>query len=118
MEEYKEKHPDGIMYTNSVSGTGNLKKTIKSHCVRSIKLAKKWRLIGWRYFNLCRHSYGKSKPAYLFVAVLPASNYPFVYAYGNTKNTNWIDGMSGLMSILVVFLNSQYQTTQNSCHQT
>jgi transposase len=45
-EEYKEKHPDGIMYTQFCERYRNLKKTIKSHCVRSIKLAKKWRLIG------------------------------------------------------------------------
>ena len=31
------------------------------------------------------------KLAYIFVAVLPASAYPFVYAFANTKLPNWID---------------------------
>jgi hypothetical protein len=35
---------------------------------------------------------GKEKSAYVFVAVLPASAYPFVYVYGDTKLPNWIDG--------------------------
>jgi len=34
---------------------------------------------------------GEIKTAYLFVAVLPASAYPFVHAYGDTKLPNWID---------------------------
>jgi transposase len=34
---------------------------------------------------------GEVKPAYLFVAVLPASAYPFVYAYSDMKLPNWID---------------------------
>ncbi|MHB8125653.1 MAG: hypothetical protein ACYDEJ_08455 [Desulfitobacteriaceae bacterium] len=34
---------------------------------------------------------GEIKSAYIFVAVLPASAYPFVYAYGDTKLSNWID---------------------------
>ena len=34
---------------------------------------------------------GEIKSAYLFVAVLPASSYPFAYAYENTQTANWID---------------------------
>ncbi|QOX63902.1 IS21 family transposase [Anoxybacterium hadale] len=31
------------------------------------------------------------KVAYIFVSVLPASAYPFAYAYGDMKQPNWID---------------------------
>ena len=34
---------------------------------------------------------GELRSAYIFVAVLPASVYPFVYAYDNRKLSNWID---------------------------
>ncbi len=34
---------------------------------------------------------GEVRKAYIFVAVLPASAYPFVYAYSHRKLSNWID---------------------------
>lgn len=34
---------------------------------------------------------GEVRKAYIFVAVLPASAYPFVYAYDDRKLANWID---------------------------
>ncbi|QOX65671.1 IS21 family transposase [Anoxybacterium hadale] len=34
---------------------------------------------------------GEEKVAYIFVSVLPASAYPFAYAYGDMKQPNWID---------------------------
>ena len=34
---------------------------------------------------------GEAKPAYIFVAVLPASAYLFVYAYSHRKLSSWID---------------------------
>ncbi|HBF40008.1 MAG TPA: IS21 family transposase, partial [Firmicutes bacterium] len=34
---------------------------------------------------------GEIKPAYIFVAVLPASDYPFAYAFGDEKIPNWLD---------------------------
>lgn len=34
---------------------------------------------------------GEINPAYIFVAVLSASSYPFVYAYDNIKLPNWMD---------------------------
>ena len=36
-------------------------------------------------------STGEIIVAYVFVAVLPASSYPFVYAYGDMKTPSWID---------------------------
>ena len=36
-------------------------------------------------------SSGEEKRAYIFVSVLPASAYPFAYAYGDMKLPNWID---------------------------
>jgi len=34
---------------------------------------------------------GKKHKAHIFVSVLPASNYPFAYAYGDERLPNWID---------------------------
>lgn len=34
---------------------------------------------------------GEAEAAYIFVAVLPASSYPFVYAYKDRKLSSWID---------------------------
>jgi transposase len=92
-EEYKEKHPDGIMYTQFCERYRKFKKDNKISLRKEHKAGKEME-VDWAGGTLTyvdTHT-GKSKPAYLFVAVLPASNYPFVYAYGNTKNTNWIDG--------------------------
>ncbi|HVI40605.1 MAG TPA: IS21 family transposase, partial [Anaerovoracaceae bacterium] len=36
-------------------------------------------------------STGGEKQAYIFVSVLPASAYPFAYAYGDMKSPSWID---------------------------
>jgi len=48
--------------------------------------------LGWCTLSYVDIHTGKSKPVYLFVALLPASNYPFVYAYDDTTKSNWIDG--------------------------
>lgn len=85
-EEYKEKHPDGIMYTQFCERYRKFKKDNKISLRKEHKAGKEME-VDWAGGTLTyvdTHT-GKSKPAYLFVAVLPASNYPFVYAYGNTK---------------------------------
>lgn len=91
-EEYKEKHPDGIMYTQFCERYRNFKKTnqLTMHIEHA---AGEEMQVDWAgtTMSYVEPETGESKPAYLFVAVLPASAYPFVYAYGNTKLPNWID---------------------------
>ncbi len=45
------------------------------------------------------HLSGEKRSAYIFVAVLPASAYPFVYAYDDRKLANWIDAHIRAFSI-------------------
>jgi len=92
-EEYKEKYPDGIMYTQFCERYRKFKKGNKISLHKEHKGGKEME-VDWAGDTLTYtdiHT-GESKQAYLFVAVLPASSYPFVYAYGNTKNPSWIDG--------------------------
>lgn len=91
-EEYKEKHPDGIMYTQFCDRYRKFKKDNKISLHKEHKAGEEME-VDWAGDTITyvdTHT-GELKPAYLFVAVLPASSYPFVYAYGDTKIANWID---------------------------
>lgn len=91
-EEYKEKHPDGIMYTQFCERYRNFKKdnNITMHIEHK---AGEEVQVDWagQTLSYVEPESGKEKVAYLFVAVLPASSYPFVYAYSDTKLASWID---------------------------
>ena len=91
-EEYKDKHPNGIMYTQFCERYRNFKKSndITMHIEHKAgeEVQVDWAGQTMSYVDV---STGELKPAYLFVAVLPASAYPFVYAYDDTKLPNWLD---------------------------
>jgi len=91
-EEYKDKHPNGLMYTQFCERYRNFKKNndITMHIEHKAgeEVQVDWAGQTMSYVDA---STGEIKPAYLFVAVLPASAYPFVYAYGDTKLPNWLD---------------------------
>lgn len=91
-EEYKDKHPDGIMYTQFCERYRNFKKnnqlTMHIEHTAGEEMQVDWAGTTMSYVE---PETGEIKPAYLFVAVLPASAYPFAYAYGDTKLPNWID---------------------------
>lgn len=92
-EEYKEKHPDGIMYTQFCDRYRKFKKDNKISLHKEHKAGEEME-VDWAGDTMSYRNTdtGELKPAYLFVAVLPASSYPFVYAYRDTKMANWIDG--------------------------
>lgn len=91
-EEYKEKHPDGIMYTQFCDRYRKFKKTNQLTMHIEHKAGEEMQ-VDWagKTMAYVQQDTGEIKPAYLFVAVLPASSYPFVYAYCDMKLPNWID---------------------------
>jgi len=91
-EEYKEKHPDGIMYTQFCERYRRFKKTNQLTMHIEHKAGEEVQ-VDWagNAMSYVEPETGEIKPAYVFVAVLPASAYPFVYAYGDMKLPNWID---------------------------
>lgn len=91
-EEYKEKHPSGIMYTQFCERYRNFKKNNQITMHIEHKAGEEVQ-VDWagQTMSYVDRETGEIKAAYLFVAVLPASAYPFVYAYNDTKIVNWID---------------------------
>ena len=91
-EEYKEKYPDGIMYTQFCDHYRQFKKLNRISLHKEHKAGEEME-VDWAgdtipYVN---PSTGKKMAAFLFVAVLPASAYPFVRAYADRKVPSWID---------------------------
>jgi transposase len=89
-EEYKENYPDGIMYTQFCERYRNFKKNNKISMHKEHKAGEEVE-VDWAGDSMSYVDSGEIKPAYIFVAVLPASSYPFAYAYGDMKTANWID---------------------------
>lgn len=91
-EEYKEKHPGGIMYTQFCERYRNFKKhndiTMRIEHKGGEEVQVDWAGQTMKYADV---ETGEVKAAHLFVAVLPASSYPFVYAYADTTLPSWID---------------------------
>jgi transposase len=91
-EEYKEQHPEGIMYTQFCERYRKFKKNnnLTMHIEHT---AGEEMMVDWagQKMYYTEPTTGEKRAAYIFVAVLPASAYPFVYAYSNTKLQNWID---------------------------
>jgi transposase len=91
-EEYKENHSNGIMYTQFCERYRSLKKNNKLSMHKEHKAGEEVE-VDWAgsTMSYAEPGTGEIKTAYIFVAVLPASAYPFAYAYGDMKTPNWID---------------------------
>jgi|LSQX01.3.fsa_nt_gb transposase len=91
-EEYKEQHPEGIMYTQFCERYRKFKMNNKLTMHIEHKAGEEVQ-VDWAGQKLfyTQPSTGAVKTASIFVAVLPASAYPFVYAYDDTTIKNWID---------------------------
>jgi len=91
-EEYKEEHHDGIMYTQFCDRYRIFKNNNKITMHIEHKAGEAMQ-VDWagQVMSYVEPATGETKPAYIFVAVLPASAYPFVYAYGDTGLSSWID---------------------------
>ena len=91
-EEYKENCPEGIMYTQFCERYRNFKKACRLTMHIEHKAGQEMQ-VDWagQTLKYIESQTGEIKTAYIFVAVLPASAYPFVYAYGDKKLANYID---------------------------
>lgn len=91
-EEYKEAHPSGLMYTQFCERYRKFKKINKLTMHIEHKAGEEVQ-VDWagQTIRYIKSLTGEIKIAYIFVAVLPASSYPFVYAYSDTKLSSWID---------------------------
>lgn len=91
-EEYKEKHPDGLMYSQFCDRIREARKANEIDYHKNHKAGEEcevdWAGTTIPYYDLTEKSW---KETFLFVAVLPASVYPFAYAYPNQKMESWID---------------------------
>ncbi len=91
-EEYKEKHHDGIMYTQFCERYRKFKKANQISMHKEHKAGEEVET-DWAgdTMSYVEPESGKIITVYIFVAVLPASSYPFAYAYEDMKTPNWID---------------------------
>jgi len=91
-EEYKRDNPDGLMYTQFCERYRSFKK-INQITMHIEHKAGEEMQVDWAGSTIpyIEPSTGEEKQAYIFVSVLPASAYPFIYAYGDMKLPNWID---------------------------
>jgi transposase len=91
-EEYKEKHPDGIMYTQFCDRYRKFKKNNQISMHKEHKAGEEVE-VEWAgdTMSYVDRETGEIKPAYVFVAVLPASAYPFAHAFEDMKIPSWID---------------------------
>lgn len=91
-EEYKEKHPDGIMYTQFCDRYQKFKDYNQITMHKEHKAGEEME-VDWAGSRISYTDSETKEPrqANIFVAVLPASSYPFVYAYEDMKIASWID---------------------------
>lgn len=91
-EEYKEKNPDGIMYTQFCDRYRNFKKDNQISMHKEHKAGEEME-VDWagNTMSYVDRTTGEIKPAYIFVAVLPASDYPFACAFEDEKISTWLE---------------------------
>lgn len=91
-EEYKSKHPDGLMYTQFCERYRSFKKANQITMHKEHKAGESME-VDWAGKSLLYKDpwAKKDKKAYIFVSVLPASSYPFVRGYEDMTLKNWID---------------------------
>lgn len=92
-EEYKDRHHDGIMYTQFCERYRVFKKSNSITMHKEHKAGEEvevdWAGSSIQYYDSHMQEYLEAS---IFVAVLPASNYPFCYAFENKKEQHWIEG--------------------------
>ena len=91
-EEYKSKHPNGLMYTQFCERYREFKKANQITMHKEHKAGESME-VDWAGKSLWYKNV-KTKTdqkASIFVSVLPASSYPFVRAYDDMTLRNWID---------------------------
>jgi hypothetical protein len=92
-EEYKMRHPDGCMYTQFCTKYREYLKRNSVYMWKTYKAGERM-LVDWAGLTMqykdCSIRGENTKPAYVFVAVLPASSYFYAEPFGDMKMENWI----------------------------
>ena len=91
-EEYKRDNTDGLMYSQFCDRYRVFKKANQITMHIEHKAGEEMQ-VDWAGSTIpyIEPSTGEEKKAYVFVSILPASSYPFAYAYGNMTQPNWLD---------------------------
>ena len=91
-EEYKTSHPNGLMYSQFCERIRQARKANEIDYHKAHKAGEECE-VDWAGTTIPYHdAITKAwKDVFLFVAVLPASGYPFAYAYPDQKMESWID---------------------------
>lgn len=91
-EEYKQENPDGLMYSQFCD---RIRVALKANAIDYHKHHKAGEEceVDWAGTTIPYYDAGVREwmNAVLFVGVLPASAYPFAYAYPDQKTPSWID---------------------------
>lgn len=91
-EEYKRENPNGLMYSQFCERIRLAKKADEFDYHKTHKAGEEcevdWAGTPIQYYDAASREWVDT---FLFVAVLPASAYPFARAYLNRKTPNWID---------------------------
>lgn len=92
-EEYRIAHPGGLMYSQFCD---RIRQALKADRIDYHKphpagqeCEVDWAGTTIPYFDMDNRCF---REAHIFVAVLPASNYPFLYAYENEQQESFVDG--------------------------
>ena len=90
-EEYKTENPDGVMYTQFCERYKAYRKQNDVYMRKIYKAGERvivdWAGLTMSYFDEA----GESHPAYVFVAVLPASGFLYVEPFRDMTEHSWID---------------------------
>ena len=89
-EEYKTENPEGLMYTQFCDRYRTFRKANDVY-MRKIYKAGERVLVDWAGLTMSyMDKTGEVYPAYIFVAVLPASSYLYVEAFRDMTESSWI----------------------------
>jgi transposase len=90
-EEYKERYPEGFMYTQFCKKYRDYRKHNNVY-LRKVYKAGERMLVDWAGLTMSyTDEQGKEKKAYLFVAVLPASSYGYTEPFRDMTLQSWIE---------------------------
>ena len=91
-EEYRRDHPDGYAYTQFCEYYKRFRSQLEPALRQEYKAGERL-FVDWAGLTipLTDPQTGQPRPAYLFVAVLGASNYTYAAAFENTQLLAWIE---------------------------
>jgi transposase len=90
-EEYKTEYPDGLMYTQFCERYRSFRKQNDVY-MRKIYKAGERAMVDWAGLTMSyTDDTGETRPAYIFIATLPASSYLYVEPFRDMAESSWIN---------------------------